>query len=52
MYLTEQLSVEDLYTHGEAGRQMGVEFMKQSNQTVNDILRDGEYACGAASGNL
>lgn len=31
---------------------MGVEFMKQSNQTINDILRDGSYACGTASSNL
>ena len=30
-------------------RQMGVEFMEQSNQTVNDILRDGNYACDTAS---
>ncbi len=52
MYLTGQPNVEDFTRMAEQAGQMGVAFMKQSNQTVNDILRDGEYACGTASGNL
>lgn len=42
MYLTGQLSVEDFARMAEQARQMGVAFMKQSNQTVNDILRNGQ----------
>jgi len=52
MYLTGQLSVEDFARMAGQVGQMGIAFMKQSNQTVNDILQDVEYACGTASGNL
>ena len=52
MYLTGQLNVEDFTLMAEQAGQMGVAFMKQSNSTINDILQDGEYACGTASGNL
>lgn len=52
MYLTGNLSAEEFARMAEQAGQMGVEFMKQSNQTINDILRDGEYACGTASNNL
>lgn len=31
---------------------MGVEFMKQKNSTVNEILKDGEYVCRMAEEHL
>lgn len=49
MYPTGQLSAEDFSQMAEQAGRMGVEFMKQSNQTINDILRDGSYACGTAA---
>ena len=36
---------------GQAG-QMGVEFMRQKNSTVNEILQDGIYACRTADEHL
>lgn len=52
MYLTGNLSAEEFVQMAEQAGQMGVEFMKQSNQTINEILQDGSYACGTASSNL
>ncbi|MEY8356906.1 hypothetical protein AALB39_26670 [Lachnospiraceae bacterium 54-53] len=52
MYLTGNLNAEDFAQMAEQAGQMGVAFMKQSNSTINDILQDGEYACGTASSNL
>ena len=52
MYLTGQLNLEDFVKMAEQAGQMGVAFMQQNNQTVNDVLRDGEYACHTASDNL
>lgn len=52
MYLTGDLSAEDFARVAEQAGQLGVEFMKQSNPTINEILQDGSYACGTASSNL
>lgn len=52
MYLTGNLSAKEFAQMAEQAGQMGVEFMKQSNQTINEILQDGSYACGTASSNL
>ncbi|MFT4104167.1 MAG: hypothetical protein QM657_00245 [Lacrimispora sp.] len=49
MYLTGNLSAEDFAQMAEQAGRMGVEFMKQSNSTINEILQDGNYACGTAA---
>lgn len=49
LYLTGNLSAEEFAQMAEQAGQMGVVFMKQSNQTINEILQDGSYACGTAA---
>ena len=49
MYLTGQISLEDFVRMAEQAGQLGVEYMKQSNRSINDVLRDGEAACHMAN---
>ncbi len=49
MYLTNQISVEDFVHMVEESGKLGVEYMKQSNSSINDVLTDGASACHIAN---
>lgn len=49
IYLTNQISEEDFVHMVEESGKLGVEYMKQSNSSINDVLTDGASACHIAN---